>query len=218
MEKWYITNPKLFEDVKRSIRENFPTLTVVVENDIVFIRGILLLPEEIDKFIIEIELLEDYPESVPVVRETGKRIPHGERHVFMHGDCCLFVNEEKWKHYPKETTIIDFINKIVVPYFLAQSYFEIKGKWLWGERSHGAKGILEFYQEELNTKDFRVIIQFINYLAKSTIKRNRICYCGSNKKLQHCHFLQLSKYRSVISSDTAKFTLRIIAAEVASTK
>ena len=153
MEKWYITNPKLLEDVKKSVRENFPTLNVLVENDIVYIRGVLLLPEGIDEFIIEIELLEDYPKSVPIVRETGGRIPYGKRHVFTHGDCCLFVREETWKHYPKGTTIIDFLNKVVVPYFLAQAYFEITGKWLWGERSHDIYGIIESYKEELKTND-----------------------------------------------------------------
>ncbi|MDQ3749454.1 MAG: hypothetical protein M3367_10670 [Acidobacteriota bacterium] len=197
----------MLEDVKKSIREKFPTLNIVVENDIVFIRGILLLPEDIDEFIIEIELLEDYPDSIPIVRETGGRIPHGKRHVFTHGDCCLFVREETWKHYPKGTTIIDFLNKIVVPYFLAQACFEITGKWLWGERSHDIYGILESYKEELKTNDIKLILRFIEYLAKSTLKKYRICYCGSKKKLQNCHYQTLKNYREKISQRIAKDSL-----------
>ncbi len=203
MEKWYVKNPKLLEDVEKSVRENFPTLNVLIESDKVFIRGILLLPEDVDEFFIEIELLEDYPASVPIVREIGRRIPHGKRHVFIHGDCCLFVREETWKHYPKGTTMIDFLNKIVVPYFLAQAYFEVTGKWLWGERSHDIYGIIEFYKEELKTNDTNLILRFIQYLAKPTLKKYRVCYCGSKKKLQNCHYQTLKNYKGKISQKIA---------------
>ena len=214
MEKWYVKNPKLLEDVKNSVRENFPSLNILIENDKVFIRGLLLLPEEIDEFSIEIELLEDYPDSVPIVRETGGRIPYGERHVFTHGDCCLFVREETWKHYPKDTTIIDFLNKVVVPYFLAQAYFEVEGKWLWGERSHDIYGIIESYKEELKTNDTNLILRFIQYLAKPTLKKYRICYCGSKKKLQNCHYQTLKNYRGKISKEIAEESLMMLLSEI----
>lgn len=214
MEKWHIQNPKLLEDVKTSLQENFPTLKVFVENDCVFVRGNLSLPENVDEFSIEIEFKNDYPDSVPTVREIGGRIPHGERHTFINGNCCLFVREEKWKHYPKGTKLTEFINNVVVPYFLAQGYFEVTGEWLWGERSHGIYGILEFYKEELKTNDINLIVKFIEYLAKPTLKKYRICYCGSRKKLQNCHFKVLKNYRDKISRDVAEDSLKILHLEI----
>ena len=214
MEKWHIQNPKLLENIKTSLLEHFPDLKVFIENEVVFIRGDLSLPESVDKFSIEIEFKDDYPDSVPVVKEIGGRIPHGERHTFTNGNCCLFVREEKWKHYPKGTKLIDFINNVVIPYFLAQTYFEITGQWLWGERGHGIYGILEFYEEELKTNDIKLIVRFIEYLAKPTLKKYRICYCGSMKKLQNCHYQTLKIYRERISPETAKDSLIMLFSEL----
>ena len=214
MEKWHTQNPELLEEMKMSLQEHFPALNVSVENDVVFVRGNLSLPENVDEFSIEIELKDDYPNSVPIVREIGGRIPHGERHTFTNGNCCLFVREEKWKHYPKGTKLLDFVKNVVVPYFLAQAYFEIEGEWLWGERSHEIYGILEFYKEELKTNDVNVIVRFIKYLAKATLKKYRPCYCGSNKKLQNCHYNILKTYRSKIDRETAIDSLKLLDLEI----
>ncbi len=214
MEKWHIQNPELLEEMNMSLQEHFPALNVSIENDVVFVRGNLSLPENVDEFSIEIELKDDYPNSVPIVREIGGRIPHGKRHTFTNGNCCLFVREEKWKHYPKGTKLIDFIENVVVPYFLAQSYFEITNKWLWGERSHGIYGIIEFYKEELKTDDLNLIVKFIEYLAKPTLKKYRICYCGSGKKLQKCHYNVLKNYRIKISQDVANDSLKLLDLEI----
>jgi hypothetical protein len=92
----------------------------------------------------------------------------GDRHLFTNGNCCLFVKEETWKYYPKGTTIADFIKDTITYYFLNQTYYELTGNWLWGERSHGFFGIIEFYQDELQTNDLKLIISFIQYLAKGT--------------------------------------------------
>lgn len=210
MKQWYLENPKLLDEVKTSVKAHFPTLHVIMENNVVFIRGTLHLPEEIDYYSIEIELLADYPESVPLVRETGGRIPHtGERHIWTSGICCLFVAEETWKYYPKGTTILEFIEKVVTAYFINQTHFELTGKWLWGERSHGLTGILEFYREELKTDDLFLIYRFIEHLAKVNVKKQWVCYCGSKKKFQHCHYRQLLEYRQKIKPEIAKYSLSV---------
>lgn len=211
MKVWFKDNPVLLEEVRSAIAKHFPTLHVVIENDAVFIRGTLHLPEKIDYYSIEIELLNDYPESVPLVRETGGRIKHiAERHIYTNGNCCLFVAEETWKYYPKGTTIIDFINKIVTAHFINQTHFELTGKWLWGERSHGIDGILEFYEEELKTNNLILIYKFIEHLAKVVVKKHWACYCGSKKKFQNCHYRQLLEYRKKIKPEIARKSLSLI--------
>ena len=215
MKIWHKENSKLLDIVKISIDKHFPTLHIIFENDVMFIRGALHLTEINDFYSIEIELSHSYPDKLPFVRETGGRIPHiGERHIFMNGNCCLFVEEETWRYYPKGMSLVEFIQKIVMGYFMNQSYFEHTGKWLWGDRSHGISGILEFYKEELKTNDLKLIYAFIEYLAKETLKKHRICYCGSNKKLQDCHFLQLKDYREKIKTDTARMSLHLFDVEL----
>lgn len=215
MKQWYTENPKLFNEVKTSLAARFPTLHVVIENAVVFIRGALHLPEGIDYYSIEVELLADYPKSVPLVREIGGRITrNGDRHIWTNGTCCLFVAEDTWKYYPKGTTIVDFIEKVVTAHFINQTHFELTGKWLWGERSHGLDGILEFYKEELKTDDLVLIYKFIEHLAKVNVKKYWLCYCGSKKKFQHCHFRQLLDYRQKIKPEIAKNSLLLFNYEI----
>lgn len=208
MKIWHKENPELLEAVKNSIKENLSTLHFVMENDVVLIRGALHLPELNDFYSIEIEILPDYPKSVPLVREIGGRIPrNGERHIWTSGDCCLFVEEENFRYYPEGTTIKDFIQKVVTGHFINQKHFELTGKWLNGDRSHGLKGKLEFYKEELGTKNLRIIFSFIQNLAKDTIRDYQICFCGSMKKLGNCHFRFLREYRKKITPEIARKTL-----------
>lgn len=208
MKIWHKENPKLLEALKKSIEENFPTLHFVMEKDVVFIRGALHLPELNDFYSIEIELLPDYPKSVPLVREIGGRIRrNGIRHIWTSGDCCLFVEEETFRYYPEGTTIKDFIQKIVTGHFINQKHFELTGKWLNGDRSHGIEGKLEFYEEELKTKNRYAIFRFIQSLAKDHIKDYQICFCGSRKKLGNCHFRFLKEYRKKIKPEIARKTL-----------
>lgn len=223
MIRWQHNTPELFEEMRSSLQKNFPSLQVITESDVVFIRGTLFIFDdeqiELDRYSIKIKLLPDYPDSVPVVREIGGRIPRpgensGDRHLFTNGNCCLFVKEETWKYYPKGMTIVDFIKNIVTYYFLNQTYYELTGKWLWGERQHGIYGIIEFYQEELKSKDLKLIVAFIQYLAKTTIKKNRPCYCGSRKKLQNCHYRVLNNYRGKINPEIAKTSLLLLETEL----
>jgi hypothetical protein len=208
MKIWHKENPQLLEAVKNSIEENFSTLHFVMENDVVFIRGALHLPENLGFYSIEIELLNDYPDSVPLVRETGGKIKRdGDHHIWTTGNCCLFVEEETFRYYPKGTTIKDFVQKVVTGHFINQKYFELTDKWLEGDRSHGLEGKLEFYQHELKTDNIVFIYRFIEHLAKVNIKKYWACFCGSKKLMQNCHLKLLLDYRKKITPQIAKNTL-----------
>jgi hypothetical protein len=202
IKPWYENSAALFEEVRRLIRSHFPTLLVQIEGQVVYVRGVLPILDlttgaEIDRYLIEIELPADYPKSVPLVREKGGRIPKViERHILpSDGTCCLFVRDEQWRHYRERTTILEFINGPVYQYFLGQSHFELTGKWVFGERGHGILGILEYYSEELGTKDLKFILAFLNYLTKKKVKGHWACFCGNGKRLRDCHFKKLAQMR-----------------------
>jgi hypothetical protein len=187
----------------------------------VYIRGVLPIRdlttgEEIDRYLIEIELPNDYPKGVPVVREKGGRIPRIiDRHIYENdGTCCLFVLDEQWKHYPEGATLVEFINGPVYQYFLSQSYFELTGKWLFGERGHGIVGILEYYSEELGTNDPKFILGFLDYLSLKVVKGHWDCFCGSGKRLRHCLFSKLLEMRGKIPPLIAQSSLANVVAEL----
>jgi hypothetical protein len=221
VKPWHEANPTLYEEVRQSILLHFPTLFVQVEHQKVYIRGVLPIcdlttGEEIDRYFIEIALPNDFPKGIPIVREKGGRIPRSiDRHIYEgDGTCCLFVRDERWRHYPEGATIVEFIEGPVYQYFLSQSYFELTGKWLFGERGHGIQGILEYYSEELGTNDLVVIMRFLDYLSLKEVKGHWDCFCGSGKRLRHCHFLKLLAMREKIPSLIAQSSLTNVVFEL----
>ena len=102
----------------------------------------------------------------------------------------------------------------VYQYFLSQSHFELTGKWLFGERGHGILGILEYYSEELGTKDLKFILAFLDYLSMKVVKGHWECFCGSGKRLRHCHFPKLLEMREKTPQLVARDSLRVIITEL----
>jgi len=214
MSPWYITNPEAFQEFKGSIDSKYATLHVLIENDIVYIRGGLILEapngKEIDRYSVEIQIPDDYPKSVPIVKETGRRLPKTTDRHFNPKDetACLFLPDERYKYYPSNSTIVDFIEGSVKSFFLWQTDYDLnKGKSSFGERGHGIKGIIEFYSEELKTKNLSVIVKFLDYLTAKKIKNYWRCYCGSGKELRYCHINQLNDLRTKILRSDAKKSL-----------
>lgn len=216
IEPWFITNPLLLAETQQLIESSYPTLHVMVQEGVVCISGSLFLyepntREEIDRYSIEIELIHNHPKSLPLVRETGGRIPKIiERHINLDGTACLFVPEERWKHYPTQATITDFIAGPVSQFFMSQTYFEATGEWLFGQRKHGLSGLLEFYFEIIGTTNTEVIRNFVDYLSKDKIKGHWPCYCGNQRRLRHCHLKKLYEYRFKIPIEIAKNSLKIM--------
>ena len=213
MKKWYIQNPSLFQDFKQLLSLEYPTLRVQLKNGIVYVRGRLVIEHSkntkvVDSCSIEIEIPDDYPKSIPVVRETERRFPiNVDRHFDSDGRACLFVRDEQYKYYPEGASIVDFIRGPVHSFFLSQIYFDLKKRWLYGERRHGVDGIIDFYGEELGTKDKSVIIEFLRYLTRKELKGHWYCYCGSGKRLRDCHYNRVRDFRSKIPRDVAKKSL-----------
>jgi hypothetical protein len=204
--------------MKNQLRKEYPFLHALIENKQFYIRGSLFIfdiykNKKIDRYSIEIKIPQNYPESIPIVKEIGARLPKTiDRHFFpFDKSACLFLRDERYKYFPPGSSIIDFIKGPVENFFLSQTYFDSTGKWLFGERSHGSDGIIEFYSEELGTDKYQAIKIFLEYLSsKKCIKGHRDCYCGSGKKLRDCHLTKLIDFRSKISPEDAKKSLIMI--------
>lgn len=211
MTSWYLSNPALLEEVQELVAAELPAFHVDVENGVVFVRGSLLLKNsetgiEIDRYDIEVQLPDDYPKSVPFVRETGGRLPRiADRHFNpSDGTACLFLPEERLKYYPKSATIVDFIRGPVYQFFLGQTFRTLEGNPLFGEWDHGEKGRLQYYEELLGTSNSRVILKFLRYLSAKRLKAHWPCYCGSGKKLRECHANKVLELQEKITRRQAR--------------
>jgi hypothetical protein len=216
VKPWHEERPEDYAELRRLIESKLPTLHVSTEGRRVFIRGSLPLmdpegSEEIDRYDIEIQLPLDHPKSLPIVREIGGRLSKiADRHFSISGGACLFVREERWRAYPKGATIIDFIQGPVRNFFLSQTYFDLTGKWLFGERSHNVDGVFEYYEEELGTNDPATITRFMMYLSKKVVKGHWDCFCDSGKRMRNCHFPKLLEMREKIPQEVAARSLKML--------
>ena len=218
MELWFKKDSKLYEEVKKQIGLNYPTLHLVIENNSLFIRGSLVLDEpvtqrEMDRFSVEIEFPHDYPKGIPLVRELDGRIPKiGERHFNINGTACMFFRDARYIHYPKGMTIVEFIEKLVKNFFIWQIDYDLNhGDSTMAEWGHNRIGVFQFYFEMLNTNNSKVVIKFLKYHTSKHVRLHWPCYCGSGKQIRFCHMEDMKKWKSALLRTDTKISLKMVA-------
>jgi hypothetical protein len=198
---WHRRQPEILEGMKNEVRVQYPNLHFYPHDDRVEVRGTFPIIDdgvELDRYSIEITLLRDYPESLPIVRETGGKIPHHADNHMSNGVACLFVPDERWRICPPGTTLLEFLNNPVRNYFLGHAVYTRTGEWPLGQRAHGAAGIYEYYAEMLGTTDETVIAGYLDCLSRQELKGHWLCPCRSGKRLRACHRDQIIDLRKKI--------------------
>lgn len=140
----------------------------------------------------EIELL--IPRAFPslAIELYIKEIPSGFEHIYPNGSVCLATVGEILEYLIGSPTVSDFVNQFVNPFFFTLEYFEEYGTFPFGEREHGAKGLLSYYKERYDL-DTEHILDMAKIVCKDIYRGHHLCFCGSDKKLRDCHgFLVLN--------------------------
>lgn len=212
---WHRNDPALYQNEKAGVEACFPDLHFVVENDIVYVRGSFPLIFEgniLDRYSVELQLATNHPAGLPVVRETGGRIPrHPDRHIVAtDGTACVLIPDERWRLWPVGTPLKDFLTGPLHSFFLAQSMVEEGQPWPFGQWAHGAKGIFQYYRELLKTSNLRVITTYLDYLAAKHVKGHWACPCGSGGRVRDCHLGQIKNLRDKISRKDAENSLKTL--------
>jgi hypothetical protein len=205
---WHKKDSRLLEQIKKEVQGRYPNLHFYPHNDRVIVRGtfpILEEGKELDRYAVEIALLADFPESVPLVWEVGGRIPrNADYHINAGGEACLFVPDERWRAYPPGATFLQFLDGPVRNFFLGQSIFRETCQWPFGQRPHGAPGIYQYYEELLGCADKEIVREYIDFLRKPQVKGHFSCPCKSGKIVRQCHRQQLADLRAKIPYDVAE--------------
>lgn len=160
-----------------------------------------------DNYDVEINL-NSYPKRFPSVKETAGRIPLKEdRHINIDNTFCFTTIAKEQILLKKQIkNIIDFIDKILIPFLQNNSYYEINKKYRNGEYSHAIIGVLESYSDILKLKDLSIVINVLmSRLKNKKYGKNEICFCGSRKKIKNCHLYLYNELffveKSVIIND-----------------
>ncbi len=152
-----------------------------------------------DGFSIFIEIPARYPDAIPTVKEMAGRIPNNF-HKFDNDVLCLGTPTDQWIKFNQSKTLLGFIENLVVPHLFSFCFKEKTGRMPFGERSHGGLGILEFYCEYFELKDFEAARKLLKLLATGSYRREKTCPCGSGRRLRSCHgkkFLEAMKSQEV---------------------
>jgi len=179
------------------------------------LSGSLLLPDG-DSYEVVVEL-EPYPKFFPTVYETGGRIPKKmDRHIYPEPGSCCFTTTAKSQILLKTkiTTLLRFMDEVVVKYFENNSFYEINKKYFGEEYSHGYNGIIEGYKDILKIDDVIIVAKTINQaINEKSLKLHQNCYCGSGRRLRKCvrgvHLNNLRNLylidKNVLRNDLLKF-------------
>lgn len=177
---------KRFPELKLSKRVNDIVLAGVLNIDCYYEK---LDERIIDKFNVQIIIPEAFPKKLPIVREVGKKIPLKYGHIYSDGELCLATDQEIRITLGYDINLYEWLDKFVIPYFYGYSYFEKYDVMPFGERSHGNKGVNEFYKEFFSVDTVEQVQEFFKYISSFKnykYKGHHLCPCGSNKKIRDC--------------------------------
>ncbi len=200
------------EEIRVTLREGYPNLHLHVTPTGVEIRGTFPVwgtdGAELDRYEISIQLPQDYPESLPIVREVGGRIPWNEdSHVERDGRACVLLPDDRWRCFPLGAPFSIYVRGPLHNFFLSQTVHAETGEWPFGEWGHGVRGIYEYYWQLLRTEDALVVQRFLRVLAKIDLNRGQACPCGSGEKVKRCCVAKITDLRGKIPREVAARSL-----------
>ena len=145
------------------------------------------------------------------MQEIGGRIPRGrDCHVNPDGTLCLAVAEEMWIKCQCRFDLRSFLAGPLRTFLLSNSLVEQGAAWPHGERSHGAVGICEFYQEAVGFGDARQVLDLLRYLCKPRLKGHWPCPCGSEKNMRHCHHETIAQLHARVPTEVFERSLTFL--------
>ena len=180
---------KEFTDVKKK----YPKLNApVIKNDFLIIDGAIDIIDENGKewenYSVAIFIPDNYPSGTPQLFETGGKIKWDKDwHINSNGSCCLGPRGKEVKLFTAGGELFEWIDACVLPFLANDKHKKETGHYANKEYSHGAKGILEYYQDEWDASDEKSILEKLQVIAGQKMGRNQKCFCGSMKKYKHCH-------------------------------
>ena len=168
----------------------------------------------LDEYRISIELPQDYPKGLPIVREVGARIPWNEDfHVERDGKACVLLPDDRWRCFPEGAPFRQFLDGPLHDFFLGQSLVALGEDWPFGGWGHGSVGIIQYYTELLETDDVKTIVRFLRVMGKQNLKLHLSCPCGSGDKIRRCCKGKVIDLRRQIPPAIARKSLEVLGAK-----
>lgn len=138
-------------------------------------------------FEIDVRIPLGYPYEIPDVMEVGNKIDSKYEHRYTNGQLCLGTNSEIMLNCCGTITMTYLINAYIIPYLFSYRYYERYKEYPFGDRSHGATGIVEAWMEAFGAKSSNEAYGIIKYAVIHPYRGHLPCPCNSGKKTRDCH-------------------------------
>jgi hypothetical protein len=215
--QWFWDSTRGLQEIAE-LTQRFPTLTLHLNraHQNAVVAGTLTIAEEVD-YTVTLLIPRKYPAGIPVLFCNSKEVEWKlDRHVFErggNGQACLCARSEYRIHWPEGSSISKFIDRLVIPFFVGQFYFDTHGCWPpTGQRSHGKAGVIEAYVElttMFGDSSLQTIERLLRLLARKNVPQgHEWCPCGSGRRLRNCHGQVFYNLRQNISPESAIADLR----------
>lgn len=220
MTPWYKSNQKVFREERAALASIAPLLGMVIaspgfrlnskrllkhESVVAYGSYGIPIPDSAHQIEYRISILMPikYPKQPPILFCNDPKLPVGniDRHIMKDGSACLGVYADIMMRWSLEPGIINFLENFVAPFLVWQAYYDAHQKPPpWGQRSHFAEGIIEYYAELLGMNKCQSVVEFMKLLArKNRPKGHEICPCGSGDRLRNCHRELLYRTREKVA-------------------
>ena len=190
---WYTERPDLIAEIRADLQRHYPTLRLETNGGRAEIRGTFPILDTdgavLDRWPVSIELPSDDPYALPIVRETGGRIPTTlDNHVIdPDGTVCVLFPEERYRSFPRGAPFRIYLDGPLRSFFTNQSHRTRGGSWVHGEWEHGAVAAVQFYKELLQSEDDVVGWRGLIAMGLGLGKRSP-CPCGRRRRpVAECH-------------------------------
>jgi hypothetical protein len=153
-----------------------------------------------DSYEINLRIPTAYPSELPVVHETGGRIPK-DFHKLEGNALCLGSPFRLWLLTKQNPSLLNFIERVVVPYLYAYSLHEAGEAMPFGELRHGSPGLIDDLGEMLGATCSKTAAAYVEaIMRKKRIANKRPCPCGSGTRLGRCHNRRVNSFRVAFRS------------------
>jgi len=151
-----------------------------------------------DAYTLEMSIPERFPFDLPLVRETGGRIPR-TFHALADGSLCLGSPTRQRLELIDAPTLPAFMERCVIPYLYGFSLQEKHGTLPFGELAHGRAGLRKDFAELFGAGTEAAAEEFVRLASLKKRAANKYpCPCGSNRRLGRCHHHQVNRFRNLL--------------------
>lgn len=137
------------------IKNKFPEVSITLKTNSVEFEGRFIIDARKDNFeiheapLLKIVMPNNYPTEQPICYDVDNCVTYD--HVNKDGALCLSTEIDIALKLKDSKCISDFITEFIIPYFLSYKYWKTTGRDLFGDYSHGWRGIFESIRAYLKT-------------------------------------------------------------------